>query len=90
MLFIMAVDPIQSHFQRAAHVGLLRLIHTRNGSFWLSLYPDDLAVFANPDKEEPCVIIGILRCFGDASGLLVNLKEKKHLKYSPYGVMVLT
>ncbi|KAM0857846.1 hypothetical protein ACQ4PT_048211 [Festuca glaucescens] len=38
----------------------------------MSLYADDVVVFAKPSKMEAMAIRDILECFGSASGLLVN------------------
>ncbi|KAM0856123.1 hypothetical protein ACQ4PT_049316 [Festuca glaucescens] len=41
----------------------------------VSLYADDVVVFAKPCREELQVVLDILACFGAASGLVVNLAK---------------
>jgi hypothetical protein len=41
----------------------------------LSLYADDTVVFVNPIKQEVDLIMDIMRCFGDATGLRININK---------------
>jgi hypothetical protein len=41
----------------------------------VSLYADDVVVFAKPDVRELQVLVQVLHCFGDASGLVVNFSK---------------
>lgn len=75
MLFILAIDPLQKLLIRAAEAGLLMPIKAKNGVYRISLYADDAAIFANPNIDEMRTIARVLRVFGDASGLLVNLEK---------------
>lgn len=65
ILFILAINPHQKDFLRAAEVGLLKPIRANDGFYRLSLYFDDAALFSNPDIDELCSFARILRCFGD-------------------------
>jgi retron-type reverse transcriptase len=52
MLFILAIDPLHRLIELAAHRGLLHPILPRAASLRCSLYADDAAIFANPDRNE--------------------------------------
>jgi hypothetical protein len=41
----------------------------------VSLYADDVVVFAKPERAELLVVRGVLDCFGEASGLKVNFAK---------------
>lgn len=75
MLFILPIDPLQKFLMRAAEAVLLMPIKAKNGVHRISLYADDAAIFANPNIDEMCTIARVLKVFGDASGLLVNLEK---------------
>jgi hypothetical protein len=75
MLFILAIDPLHRQIELAAHTGLLHPILPRAASLRCSLYADDAAIFANPDRNELHHISQILNIFGNCSGLKVNLNK---------------
>jgi hypothetical protein len=75
MLFILAIDPLHKMIETAATRGLLQPILPRAAKLRCSLYADDAAIFANPDRMELYNINTILKIFGDCSGLHVNLNK---------------
>lgn len=70
----MAIDPLHRVFQRPAWGCSDQSMRVMVHSSYL-FYADDVVVFANPNKEELRVIASILRRFGDASVLLVNMDK---------------
>ena len=77
MLFILAIDPLQLMLRAASNAGILQPIKDHSASCRISLYADDVGIFANPVKEELDAIAGILACFGEASGLITNVPKKE-------------
>jgi hypothetical protein len=75
MLFILAIDPLHRLIELAAHTGLLHPILPRAALLRCSLYADDTAIFANPDRNELHHMSQILNIFGNCSGLKVNLNN---------------
>jgi hypothetical protein len=75
MLFILAIDPLHRLIELADTRGLLHPILPRAASLCCSLYADDAALFANPDRTELHHIIQVLNFFGNCSGLKVNLSK---------------
>ena len=74
-LFILAIDTLQNLFQLATEDGSLSTLRGRHAKLRLSLYADDAVVFINPVKEELEMVIQIMRSFGDATGLRINLEK---------------
>ena len=74
-LFILAIDPLQKKFQLAAEEGSLSALRGRHARLRLSLYADDAVIFLNPVREEVEMVIQIMRSFGDATGLRINLEK---------------
>lgn len=75
MLFIFAIDPLHRLMELAANTSLLKLVLPRAASLRCSLYADDAAIFANPDRTKLHYISQILNLFGNCSGLRVNLNK---------------
>jgi hypothetical protein len=75
MLFILVIDPLHRLIELAASRGILHPILPRAASLRCSLYADDAAIFANPDRTELYNINQILNLFGNCSGLKVNLNK---------------
>jgi hypothetical protein len=69
MLFILAIDPLHRLMELPASKGLLQPVLPRAASLRCSLYADDAAIFANPDRTELQHITQILQFFGNCSGL---------------------
>ena len=74
-LFILAIDPLQKKFQLATEEGSLSALRGRHARLRLSLYADDAVIFLNPVREEVEMVIQIMRSFGDATGLRINLEK---------------
>jgi hypothetical protein len=75
MLFILAIDPLHRLIELAASRGLVHPILPRAASLRCSLYADNAAIFANPDRTELHHITQVLNLFGKCSGLKVNLNK---------------
>jgi hypothetical protein len=73
--FILAINPLHRLIELAAHTGLLHPILPRAATLRCSLYADDAAIFANPERNELHHISQILNIFGKCSGLKVNLNK---------------
>jgi len=56
MLFILAIDPLHKLMELAAHKGLINQILPKAAKLRCSLYADDAAIFANPDRSELHII----------------------------------
>jgi hypothetical protein len=77
MLFILVMNPLHRLIELAASRGLLHPILPRAVTLRCSLYADDAALFANPDRTELHHITEVLNLFGKCSGLMVNLNKQK-------------
>lgn len=75
MLFILAMEPLQGFLEAATRRGILSPLAIKRARIRCSLYADDAALFLNPYKDDLEVVQGILYCFGDISGLKVNLAK---------------
>jgi hypothetical protein len=74
-LFILTVDSLQYILQWAIEEGLLIPLRDRTTRLRLSLYADEAAVFINPIKEEVDTLMEIMRHFGEATGLRINISK---------------
>lgn len=68
-LFILAIDTLQRILDIATEDGVLSPLRGRYANLRLSLYADDAVIFLNPVQEEVTALFGILKHFGNASGL---------------------
>ena len=75
MLFILAIDPLHKLIELAASRGLLHQVLPKSAKLHCSLYADDAAIFANPDRRELKNISQVLTIFGNCLGLKVNLNK---------------
>jgi hypothetical protein len=75
MLFILAIDPLHRLIEMAANRALLQSVLPRAATIRCSLYADDAALFANPNRTELQCLNQILIFFGNCSGLRVNLTK---------------
>jgi hypothetical protein len=75
MLFILAMDVLNSLFVKAQEEGLLQPLSTRVEGQRLSLYADDVALFIKPVEDELLLTRDILTIFGEAFGLETNLQK---------------
>jgi hypothetical protein len=72
LLFIIAMDVLSALFRAAEHAGVLAGLNALGLRHRVSLYADDVVIFARPVESELQVVRGILDFFGGASGLRVN------------------
>jgi hypothetical protein len=62
-------------FRATEHAGVLPGLLPAGLKHRVSLYADDVVVFARPELAELAAMKGILACFGGASGLVVNFAK---------------
>ena len=79
MLFILAMEPLHNMFQLAASRALLTPLARAGMQQQLSLFADDVMLFIKPIEADLCTSPWILQCFGEASGLRVNLTKSTTL-----------
>jgi hypothetical protein len=72
LLFVIAMDVLAAMFHSAERAGILSPFGMAGIRHRVSLYADDIVVFAKPDHADLGAVRSILDCFGKASGLLVN------------------
>jgi hypothetical protein len=66
------MDVFSGLFRAAERSGVLASLHAIGLKHRVSLYADDVVIFARPDEVELQVVRRILDFFRGASGLLVN------------------
>jgi mannosylglycoprotein endo-beta-mannosidase len=74
LLFVLVMDVLSAMFRAAERAGVLPPLPA-GLRHRVSLYADDVVVFAAPSTAELSVVKGILQCFGDGSGLHVNFQK---------------
>jgi hypothetical protein len=74
-LFILAMDVLSRIFDIATEEGHLTLLKGRRARLRLSLYADDVMIFTNPVKSDVSCIMQIMKAFGDATGLNINMAK---------------
>jgi hypothetical protein len=72
LLFVIAMDVLSALFRAAENAGVLTGLSAMGHRHRVSLYADDVVIFARPVEAEVQVVRGILDFFGGASGLRVN------------------
>lgn len=75
MLFILVMDVLSSLVQKAEELDLIAPIAPRPVGHRISIYADDVVIFASPADGDLTVVKGILQSFGDATGLKVNMRK---------------
>jgi hypothetical protein len=75
LLFVLVIDALAGMFRLAEQLGVLESLRLAGIKHRISLYADDLVVFARPEPCDLQTVHAILRCFGGASGLHVNLAK---------------
>ncbi|WVZ82123.1 hypothetical protein U9M48_029424 [Paspalum notatum var. saurae] len=73
LLFVIAMEVLSRLFRKAAEAGVLGSLGPAAVRSRCSLYADDVIVFMDPDVREAEAIKAVLRLFGDAAGLAINL-----------------
>jgi hypothetical protein len=74
-LFILVIDTMQHILQRSTEEGLLTPLRDRVARVRLSLYANDAALFLNPTKQDVDNTMEIMRRFGNATGLCMNMEK---------------
>jgi hypothetical protein len=69
------MDVLAAMFRAAESAGILHSLATAGVKHRVSLYADDVVVFARPEARELYAVRAILECFGHASGLHVNFAK---------------
>lgn len=80
MIFILVTDVLTSLVKEAENRLLLQPLIAAGRGERLSLYTDDVILFASTDLTELSTIREILRCFDMASGLHTNIWPN-HLQF---------
>lgn len=75
MLFVIVMDVLSSLVDRAETWGLLKPLTASAKVTRLSLYADDVVLFATTHQTELSTIRQVFECFGQASGLNTNLAK---------------
>lgn len=75
VLFIIAMDVLHRMLAKASRDGVLRPMAPREVKFQCSLYANDVILFIRPTIQEALAVKEILRVFGEASGLRMNLAK---------------
>lgn len=75
MLFIIVMDVLSSLVDKAETWGLLKPLTASAKVTCLSLYADDMVLFATTHQTELSTIRQVFECFGQASGLNTNLAK---------------
>jgi hypothetical protein len=84
MLFILVMDVLNSIISKTSERGLLQPILRRGSGKRVSIYVDDVVMFLQPHREELSMVKEILRIFGEASGLVTNIRHitLQHCEFS--------
>lgn len=75
LLFILVIDVLHRLIAKAAELNILAPLPGRELKLRISLYADDVIIFANPIKDEVDKLLKIISMFGDASGLRLNIDK---------------
>lgn len=72
MLFVIGMEVLTAIVVGAVNSGLFQGLAGIEALQRISIYADDVVLFARPDENELRAVKSILRIFGEASGLRVN------------------
>ncbi|KAM0928574.1 hypothetical protein ACQ4PT_002562 [Festuca glaucescens] len=75
LLFAIAMDVLFTMFRSAERSGILADLAAIGLRHRVSLYTNDIVIFAKPDAAELAVVWGVLDYFGMASGLKANFAK---------------
>ncbi|KAM0866511.1 hypothetical protein ACQ4PT_042550 [Festuca glaucescens] len=75
LLFVIAMDVLSAMFRTAEGTGVLSDLASVGLRHRVSLYADDVVIFARPEEAEITAVWGVLNCFGAASGLKANFAK---------------
>jgi hypothetical protein len=82
LLYILVIDVLSSLFGKAESMGLLHSLGSSNVKNRISIYADDVVLFIKPEVEDLSCTKTILDCFGEASGLRVNMQKNSAIPIS--------
>lgn len=74
-LFILAIDVLNAIFDLATEHGFLSKLKGRQARLRISMYADDAVIFSNPKQEDITCIMDIMKAFGEATGLQINMQK---------------
>lgn len=74
-LFILAIDVLNNIFELATQQGFLSKLKGRQAKLRISMYADDAVIFSNPRREDITCIMEIMKAFGEATGLQINMHK---------------
>ena len=72
---ILCMDVLTAIFSKAEDAGIFQSLSRWGVRHRLSLYADDVAMFIRPTADELEAARQLLKCFGDASGLVTNMSK---------------
>jgi hypothetical protein len=75
MLFLLAIEPLYLLFCHAQNTAALKPLHGNEVRFRMSLYADDVAMFITSMAQYLTMTRHILKIFGEASGLIMNMAK---------------
>ncbi|KAK1609214.1 hypothetical protein QYE76_032887 [Lolium multiflorum] len=75
LLFVLVMDVLAGMFRVAESDGVLASLAAFGIKHRISLYADDVVVFAKPASSKLNTVRSILECFGGASGLQLNFAK---------------
>lgn len=75
MLFILIMEPLKRMFELATMRGIVAPLARRGMRHRLSMFADDVMIFIKPNDQDLQACASLLRIFGEASGLHVNLNK---------------
>jgi hypothetical protein len=76
MMFILAMDVMNSLISKANDQGLLQPILRQGHGQRVSIYVNDVVLFLKPHMEELFLVKEILKIYGTASGLVTNVRKR--------------
>jgi hypothetical protein len=75
LLFVIVMDVLEAMFLASEHNNILVDLQPMGLKHQVSLYTDDVVVFARSDRDELLAVKAIQGCFGSVSGLVVNYSK---------------
>jgi hypothetical protein len=75
MLFILVMDILSRLIEKASEEGHLQPLSTKQLRHHISLYVDDAVVFLKPEVADNSLVTDLLKLFGRASGLHMNIQK---------------
>jgi hypothetical protein len=69
------IDVLNNIFDHATQEGYLTKLKGRHASLRISMYADDVVIFTNPNRQDITRIMEIMRAFGEATGLSIDMAK---------------